>query len=44
MINYIQDDRTYTNKQRRIYSRFKEIYRYLQRKKRLIADTIGWSK
>ncbi len=34
------DDR---NKQRCFYSRFKEIYRYLQRSKRFIADTIGWS-
>lgn len=35
------DDR---NKQRSIYSRFKEIYRYLQRSKRFIAYTIGWCK
>jgi hypothetical protein len=37
--HYIQDD---TNKQRSIYSRYKEIYRYLKRSKRFIADTIGW--
>ena len=43
MINYIQDDRTDTNKQRSIYSRFKKNYRYLQRSKRFIAYTIGWS-